>query len=407
VRSATARSPAGVGSAISSSRSTSNPNSRMLRIACAPVSISLVSSALLTSFSKSPAVERCSGYSSAPSPPKSRFGASCRPILVRAGLRWLTPSILCRVPAKSLVRAKASLLLLLVVAVALSASPVASAKPGYFAFPAERSSQLTVKGTHGFRITIARHGRRVELNASNGSTAAIYVVRTAKNPAEQIQATFPGLGRVSVHFRPAGRTQRGLAVCRGRAPIRQDGIFRGVVKFEGEHEFTRIDVENAKGSTYRSFKEICKMPSDTGSETPPNYWLTESARSHGRAIVFAATESVDDWGLGRSAVFFAAQRERRHGMLSVRVASVQADADAFALSGPPMRRDSVTITPPVPFSGTASFLAPPGAPAKWEGTLAVELPGAGTVPLTGPQFTPELCRGQRCVGGPRSGNAGT
>lgn len=303
-------------------------------------------------------------------------------------------------------KAKASLLLLLIAVVALSASPVASAKPGYFTFPAERFSRLTAKGTHGFRVTIERHAGRVELTASNGSAAAIYIVRSSKMPTDEIQATFPGLGRVSVSFHPSGQAQRGLAVCRGRAPLRQNGVFRGVIRFEGERGFTRINVDNARGFTYRSFKEVCEGRGGTESETPPSYWLMENARSHGRVVVFAAMESVDGWGLGSSATFFASQRERQHGMLSVRVASAQADDDAFELSGPPLRPDSVILAPPPPFSGTASFqVFPPGGLAKWEGTLAVELPGVGDVPLTGPQFTPELCRGQRCFGGPQSGTA--
>jgi hypothetical protein len=295
------------------------------------------------------------------------------------------------------------LLLSATAAAALSLSPVASAKPGYFIVPAERLSQLTVKGTHGFQITIARIGGRVELTASSGNVAAIYVVRPAKAPADRIEGNFPGLGKVSVRFHPAGRAQSTPAFCGGRASFRQNGIFSGTIRFEGEMGFTRIHVENARGSVFRSFKEVCKESGEgDDSETPPSYSLTEKARSQGKTTVFAATKSADILAPDRSATYFASQWKRQHGMVSVRVATAQADRDSFAIAGPPFRPESATITPPSPFSGAATFQASPGALAKWEGTLAVALPGVGSVPLTGSHFRPELCRGQRCVGRPEN-----
>lgn len=302
-------------------------------------------------------------------------------------------------------RVRVSFLLLVLApmaAAALLVSPVASAKPGYFTVLAKRLSQLTIKGTHGFRITVAHISRRVELTASNGNTAAIYVVRAAKLPTDKIEATFPGVGEVSVRFYPSGRVHHEPAFCRGRPSLRQNGIFRGTIRFEGEQGFTRIDVGNAPGFVFRSFKEVCKEGSGgSDSEVIRGYSLTERARSEGRTTVFTATKSGDALSLDRSASYFVSQWEGRHGMLSARVALAHADRDTFAIGGSPFRPESATLTPPSPFSGTASFQASPGALAKWEGTLAVELPGVGNVPLTGPQFRPELCRGQRCVGRPR------
>jgi hypothetical protein len=278
-------------------------------------------------------------------------------------------------------------------------APVASAKPGYVTYPAERIRQLTIKGTHGFRITVTRISGRVELTASNGNTAAIYVVRSAKNPTDRIQATFPGLGEVSVRFDPSGRAPRAPGgFCGSRPGFRQNGIFRGSIRFEGEQGFTRINVGSAPGSVFGSFKEVCKGSRGSDSEMPPDYLLEEKARSRGGTTVFVAMKSSDALSPDPSARYFASHWERQYGMLSVRVASAQADRDTFATGGSPFRPESATLTPPAPFSGTASFQASPGALAKWEGTLAVELPGIGTVPLTGPQFRPKLCRGQRCVG---------
>jgi hypothetical protein len=282
---------------------------------------------------------------------------------------------------------------------AAASTPIASAKSGYFTVPAERIRQLTIKGTHGFRITIARISGRVELTASNGNTAAIYVVPSAKSPTDKIEATFPGLGEVSVRFRPSGRVHRESGFCEQRPSFRQNGIFRGTIRFEGEQGFTRVDVGSAPGLVLRSFKEVCKGSRRSESGAVPTFSLTASARSEGKTTVFNTTKSVAAWVPDHSTSYFASQWERRHGMLSAKVASANADGDTFAIAGPPFH-ESATVAPPLPFIGTAAFQAFPDAQATWEGTLAVELPGIGSVPLTGSQFRPELCRRQRCVGRP-------
>lgn len=291
-------------------------------------------------------------------------------------------------------------LLVLVAATTLTASPVASAKPGYVTFPAERESQLTVKGTQGFQITIERIAGRVELTASDGSTSAIYVVHTTETPAEGIKATFPGRGKVSVRFDPSGRTQRWPGVCGGRAPIRQSGVFRGVIRFEGEQGFTRIVIGHARGFAYRSFKESCKGSKQGGSGATPIYSLTERAKSHGQTTVFAATKSTEGSAFAGSSHYFVSQWKRRHGMISIKTAFASTRSDTFAITGSPAQPESATVTPPSPFSGTANFHASPGELAEWKGTLAVDMPGVEPVRLTGPLFRPELCLGQRCVGRP-------
>jgi hypothetical protein len=291
------------------------------------------------------------------------------------------------------------LLLATMAAAVLAASPVASAKPGGLTFPAERFSQLTVRGTQGFQITIKRTANRVELTASNGKASAIYIAHSKKNPVDGIEAVFPGLGKVSVRFHPSGPVRHSPALCGGRAWFRQNGIFRGVIKFEGERRFTRVAMEHARGFVFRSFKETCEGGND-GSKTTPIYYLAERAKSQGRVTAFTAMKPISQSAFDNSSTYFASQRERRHGMTTIRIAVASTDPDAFALAGPPTQPESATITPPSPFSGTAGFQASLGTLAKWEGTLAVELPGVGSVLLTGPQFRPELCREQRCLGRP-------
>jgi hypothetical protein len=52
-----------------------------------------------------------------------------------------------------------------------------------------------------------------------------------------------------------------------------------------------------------------------------------------------------------------------------------------------------TAEPPWPFAGSATFLRGAQGPT-WTGSLSVELPGAGTVPLAGDDYTGRLYWGK-------------
>jgi hypothetical protein len=284
--------------------------------------------------------------------------------------------------------------------VSLAASATTSAKPGYVTFPAERKSQLTVEGTRGFQITIARIDNRVELTASNGDTAAIYVVHSPRTPIDQIRATFPGVGRISVRLHASGRVKRWPAFCGGRASMKRDGVFRGVIRFKGEQGFTRVVTGHARGFVSQSFKETCKGSGHGNSSTSPVYALTEHSKSPAGRLVFVALKPIEGSPFAGTSSYFASQSKRRHSMVSLKIASARGGSNAFEIGGSPSQPTSAVVTPPAPFSGTASFNAALGGLVEWTGTLAVDLPGEGTVKLTGSRFAPELCLGKHCVGRP-------
>lgn len=52
-----------------------------------------------------------------------------------------------------------------------------------------------------------------------------------------------------------------------------------------------------------------------------------------------------------------------------------------------------TVSPSAPFSGSATFHLDGPKTASWTGDLAVELPGAGEVPLSGEGISAGLCHG--------------
>ena len=286
-------------------------------------------------------------------------------------------------------------------------SPIASAKPGYATFPAERASYVTVNGTKGFQITIVRANGRVQLTASKGNTSAIYIDRSAKAPADRIMARFPGLGEISLRFHPTAEVQELPPFCRGRPPTKQAGIFRGTIRFKGERGFTQVVASRVRGYMYHSFKEVCRR-SESGLFDDPvsGYSLTATARSHGGEVSFNAFRSTEDSMTQGDTHYSVVMSERRSGMIIGRTAFVRASPNTYVVEGPSTQPDSATVAPPAPFSGDASFHWISGMTAEWSGSLSVELPGAGIVPLTGAPFKSEICWNKRCVGRPRASASG-
>lgn len=223
-----------------------------------------------------------------------------------------------------------------------------------------REAELHVKGTRGFAIEVAYRRNRVELSASEGRAAAIYVVAAGKSGA-----------------RSGSEESRG---------------------------FTRVAVDSARGVVQRGSREVCRR-SDNGnrSKPEPTYSLLAYARSHGRMVSFTALRPAPGSTFGDESTFFGSSFEKQRGMSTVRLAVTHMDIDTFTIGGPPARPDSATVTPPAPFHGTASFDVGTDGRVEWEGTLAVDLPGATGGRLTGPSFRSSLCLNRRCMGDPAPG----
>jgi hypothetical protein len=67
-----------------------------------------------------------------------------------------------------------------------------------------------------------------------------------------------------------------------------------------------------------------------------------------------------------------------------------AESDAFETTTYSGRIKSVTISPPRPFSGQATYGRTKGHRGTWTGSLVGEFLGRGEVGLTGPDFVAEI-----------------
>ncbi len=290
-------------------------------------------------------------------------------------------------------------------AVAVAAPSPAAAKPRHIVFPGGLESEFSIRGTNGYELTIAHIRKRVELYASKGDASAIYLVRAPRPSGDgTIEATLPGVGRISVRFEPSGPARRSPpffppgAGCSGGGEVKQRGTFRGTIRFAGEQSFTRVSTGSARGFTRVVTREVCKGGSNGKAvRGVRGYSLTSLARSRGRQVFFGATRETSEDVIRGDTSYWAQAYERRRGMQIVRIALVHAGPATFAVAGPPARPSSASVAPPAPFRGTATFDATLDTPT-WEGSLAIDLPGASGLQLTGPAFSSRLCHNRLCRG---------
>ncbi|HEU4393492.1 MAG TPA: hypothetical protein VFR04_07650 [Solirubrobacterales bacterium] len=290
--------------------------------------------------------------------------------------------------------------------VTVSLSAVASsaeAKSGYSVWSGFHEITFSVRGTNGYKITVSHIGKRVELTAGDGDAAATYLVPAAEPSSDgDIEATFPGRGRVSVRFQPSGPLRRTPPFyppeCNGGGETKQLGTFEGTIRFRGERGFTRIATNSARGYVLRAKKEVCRDTSQGDRSSPePTYSLRAFAKSQGRVVSFTALRPAPGSQFDEGATFLGSTFEKRRGMLTVRVAVAHADDETFAIGGPPGWPDSAGVVPPPPFQGAATFERTAEGRVEWKGSLTMDLPGASGLRLSAPSFLAQLCLNQRCT----------
>jgi len=308
-------------------------------------------------------------------------------------------------------RTNLTLGVLALLAAVLLASTDAVAKDRIEVKPESFVSGFRLKGSNGYDIVVTAYGhKRIALTASKGLGEATYTTRGHAS-STGIEADFGTFGRIAVRFDgsavPPPRS-RGFFMprirCQGQAAVRQRGAFHGSIRFAGENDFTEVDGQEARGGFVHAFRRVCHRPSHKRAvKLPPKFQTpilsdtlilkSKPGSPHTELLV---NSSAIDFGRGKPefllAMVAANSRER--------VGAVAIKRGAFTVGGPSFLRASETGTYPVvatvklpkPFTGSATYRKDRGLPPSWTGTLSVSLPGAGSVPLTGESFEPDLCR---------------
>ncbi len=267
------------------------------------------------------------------------------------------------------------------------------------------AAEFTLRASNGYRITVSADAEgqtnQVVLSVEGHDGNVRYSV-PGKVTAGSIRAKFGDLGRVSVRFHPSGR-ERNVRVpkkcMKERPPVVTSrlGKFVGTIKFRGERGFTEVSARSALGGTGDPLADTPKKlqcdfrESETERERELESVSLHGAPPGGAAISFNASRLFGDFpALAESSkplppkgdryLFVAFASEKVGQMSIVRSTAALGESKDFAVGND---LTSATVQPPSPFTGSGIFLRNDDGSTSWTGSLAVPMPGLGTVKLTG------------------------
>jgi hypothetical protein len=298
----------------------------------------------------------------------------------------------------------------------------AVAKPRRIHQSASVDVEIRGRATGGFGfslLSVGADGGVLWLNkvvAGAGEEASLYFDRSnggAKNFAQgRVNMRIGDLGRFRGRFVPGSSTTVGLgAGCTGDPTTIEKGHFVGSFSFHGENGFTTIDSTRARGRVTRQGETSCPEPhrhrggrdqeasrrEREARERRQEEFRLLSGDAEGNIVFQADRETSPEPKVGTPTSFSASAVERADGLQVVRSASTfelgEDTATAFQVPNLAEPLAEATVSPAAPFSGSASFHLESPTTAAWTGDLAVELPGVGTVPLTGEGISVGLCHG--------------
>jgi hypothetical protein len=267
--------------------------------------------------------------------------------------------------------------------------------------PEPPRAEFSAHGTNGYEIGFLVSRGEATILVHRGSDqpvdeaeASYDLLRGGSANGERVHANFGRVGLVSAHFVPSGRVERSRSPhCKGGPSITRFGTFVGKIRFEGEEGFTRFSSRRVRGTISSAPRQFCTFPKSRVVEPPPHrrpkFFLTgffASAVTRETATNFVASVRELEPDVAR----FQASSFETHGeMLITREVAVEGPSTGFAFT---TGLDSATLSPPAPFSGSATFTRIDDFASRWQGPLAVSLPGRANVPLTGRAFTWALQR---------------
>lgn len=278
-------------------------------------------------------------------------------------------------------RLGASLMLALLGTLVLVGSASAR-EPRAQAYPSVHQVSFDLPGSDGYQIEFSAGHGTAQLFVSKHATGlfnsavAFYSTRSRLR-GSRIEADFGRFGRVSGVFEQRGqaRHQPPAPECEGGGPVRRLGRFAGTAVFHGEGGYTEARASSAKA-------EVTDVPPLRchGFGHPPHEGKvvgqgTSLRTSCANPSFFASTEGLKGEVLPPAipTVSFSASISERVGSVRIiRLASAGGKAPTFLFD---QALSSATVSPPPPFSGSATFTRGP-AGETWSGDLAVDFPGA-------------------------------
>jgi hypothetical protein len=305
----------------------------------------------------------------------------------------------------------------LVAALALPGAAVA--KPSYRKVPASTGVLFTLHGSGGYKIDVVGSGGEIFAQASKAlgrrdKTAVDYNLNGPQAvDGSRVHIRLPGVAHFDAHFVTSKASHKSAesAECKPTVTTVEHGYLVGSLVFRGERGFTTTHAAKVAATIDRVPSRECRKPSiprhvqrpsepEAGEEFEPGLRTVEVIAGEKRSalsLVADRVESTEGEPANTESLLIVNAASKSHGM---RIAHILIDfslrASSITVSAPGAPKEA-TLTPPAPFSGSATFQLKAPTKARWSGDLAVELPGLGRVPLTGPRFYAGLCENSKCT----------
>jgi hypothetical protein len=267
--------------------------------------------------------------------------------------------------------------------------------PAPGAWGAIRTMGLSLRTGGGYRVRVEARRATVSLSVSRAhrslrTVATTGYVARGKVAGDEVRADFPGMGEISMRFKPSGRVRRGFLGlhCLGAEDVvTRFGVFTGRLRFRGEGGYVTIDSHRAKGKATTLPSTGCPLRPIGG----PHVFSGVPIAKRGRVTFLGADfrqgiGAVDFFALdvgGQDPRYVAQTEQGGSGLATYRLAIATGPPSGFAADN---ALSFATIAPPPPFRGIGSLLRNPDGSRSWTGSLTASFPGDPDVPLTGPQF---------------------
>jgi hypothetical protein len=321
------------------------------------------------------------------------------------------------------VRASRALFFRGLAVVAISSCTLLFAEPGVagaahtVVHPESFRFEAQLPSSDGYSLYLRGYGhRKIELDLGSESSEKPYTTMTytttGRVDRHGIEADFGQFGLVDLRF--AGSPKRSIFPfpnCNaGKPEVNQYGAMRGRVEFESLGGVVQLETGRVEeGQTWHAPKRTCTpKPSHVsygGPEVAKRIGQREAESGSfvktfvARAHLMARTIDLYATKIQGEVIDMAATSTRRFGpvLVSTSVHAPEGEAAApgkaveLSIVGSGPRPRGAGLSAAAPFSGSATYRKRPGTAPSWLGSLAVEMPGEGTLPLAGPGFHAILC----------------
>lgn len=271
-------------------------------------------------------------------------------------------------------------------AIALATATAASAQPlgppGAFRLEASNSYSIAVRGYQfpGKPSLLEMVVRK------RGALARYFAPATVTDTS--IRADLGGLGEIDVAFRPSGEVQRARGNCDRTSTAFDAGFYEGTIEFNGEEGYTQVSTTRVEGDLQFFLEFFCpELVGRVRARGVPGAEL----RAWRRELAGPSFAASKNHPAGRT-TFSASVFDQRGEVEIQRFVGVKAESRAFHYAS---KLQSASVTPPAPFSGSATFRRGVKSARRWTGSLEVDFPGRSNVRLAGGPRRVELFHGYR------------